>query len=252
MALRPVEIEIKDPLTLSVHNTQDVSVIRDEGNRIVSLEIPDKAVVTLGKKVTVGNPKQVYRINSITSRPGIGHSIYDLRIAHRTKASVYVLPMLPGPKHAYFFHQFFMNSFIATPEEDNVIAVLYRYSGIKSFVEFEAALKKLTIFQRMEDLGPTTLYVFKVPEKWEEDYKHFIAGRYSKMSNEYKKRILEFHNVDKKNVYGQILYKDEKIAQERRRHIEEMVGEQLLPHEELQSSPELEHETYDPKIYDLT
>lgn len=250
MALAPAVIEIKDPLTLSVHNTQDVIANKEEG-QIISLEIPNLATITLGRKVKTGKPSQIYRVNSITSRAGAGQPIYDLKIAQRTKASMYVFPMLPGPKEAYFYHRLFMNCFVALPGEDRVIAILYRFSGIKSFATFENALKKLDIFLRMVDDGPTTLYVFKVPPRWEKDYDHFIAGKYSKMSDAYKRRVLDFHGVDKRNVYGQILYKDEETADARRKHVENMIGQSLQEHEELQSVPELSMETYDPEVYGL-
>ncbi len=250
MALAPAIIEIKDPLTLSVYNTQDVVVTEEEG-KITALEIPNIATITLGRKVKTGKPKQIYKINSITNRVAPGQPIYDLRIAHRTKASMYVLPMLPGPKEAFFFHQFFMNCFVAVPDEENVIALLYRFSGLKVFVEFEDALKKLSTFKRMEDIGPTTLYVFEVPKRWAKDYELFIAGKYSQMSEAYKQRILEFHHVDKRNVYGQILYKDEETALDRRHHVENMIGQPLHPDAELQSVPEMSLETYDPEVYGL-
>lgn len=164
---------------------------------------------------------------------------------------MYILPMLPGPKDAYFFHRFFMNCFVALPDEPGVIALLYRFSGLKSYIDFENALQKLNNFISTKDYGPTTLYVFKVPERWKDDYDKFIAGKYSQMSDAYKRRILDFHRVDKRNVYGQILYKDEDTAKERRDYIEDMIGQSLYEGQELQSVPDLSIETYDPEVYEL-
>lgn len=247
MALAPAVIEIKDPLTLSVYNTHDVLVDKNDEGIITSLEIPNLATIELGRKITTKPPKHTYKVNSIVSRVGGGSPIYDLKIASRTKASMYILPMFPGPKQAYFYNQFLMNCFVGTQEHDNVIALLYRFSGLRQYVEFEGALEKLSYFRERKDIGPTTLYIFDIPPRWKNDYHLFKAGKYSKMSDAYKKRILEFHQLDKNNVYGQILYK----AEARKKFVEEMIDDVLPDDAELQSVPDLNTEVFDPEVYAL-
>ena len=245
MALPKFSIDIKDPLTLIV-NGHTLAAKDDEG-RITALSIPDVAEISLGKRLSLGKAKQVFKVNQILEKPATPFPSYELRIAVRTKASIYILPMFPGLKSAYFFDKFLMNCFIGTPEKENVIALLYRFSGIRSFIEFEQALKNLHNFVEYEDNDSTVLYVFNIPDRYVEDFACFKAGRYSKMSEAYKKRILEFHNMDKASSYGQILYKNPV----RRKLVEDKIGLSLLDHEELQSSPDLFSEIYDPELYSL-
>lgn len=248
IAHKPAHIAIKDPLTITVSNTLNVSCVKDEDNKVISLDIPNLATISVGDRISIGKTSAPYRVNTIVERQGHGLPIYDLRIAVRTKSSLFLLPMFPGPKHAYFYDKFFLNCFMGTDKEDDVLALLYRFSGIKSFIELEDALKKLTIFKRSEDpTEKTVLYVFEVPHKYKKDYQRFLKGKYSEFSERYKNRILEFHNMSKDSVIGHILYKDDA----RRLELEEIVGEPLPKDAELHSIPNPKYENYDPKIYSL-
>ena len=109
-------------------------------------------------------------------------------------------------------------------------------------------MKDLVVFKKASD--PTTktvLYVFEVPHKHKEDYAHFINGEYSKFSQRYKDRILEFHLMGKDSVIGHILYKNKK----RKIELEELMGVKLMKHEELHSIPDPTFEVYNPEIYNL-
>tara|TARA_R110002051_G_scaffold119638_1_gene192987 strand:- start:739 stop:1506 length:768 start_codon:yes stop_codon:yes gene_type:complete len=255
--MRPnnVVISIKDPLTISVSNTEEVTCVRGIDGKIVELHVPEVATIAIGNKLTLGRTKDPYRVNSIVEREGMGTPIYDLRIATRTKASLFIIPMFPGLKRNYFYDNLLLNCFIGTPEQDDVIALLYRFSGAKSFMEMEGSLKKLKTFESMEDpSNKTVLYVFNVPDKYKDDYDHFIAGRYSKFSDSYKRRILEFHGVERGSVIGQILNK----AKARKKVLEDRIYDEMdkqkggLPDDaELYSVPNLFSEVYSPEIYSI-
>ncbi len=250
-------ITVKDPLTVLVSNAQDVRKEEDENGEIVSLEIPDVPTVKLGNKLIIGRFKQTFRVNKIVLKEGIVPPVYELKIALRTKASLFILPMLPGAKYRYYYDDLLLNAFIATPEHEDVVALLYRWSGIKGFSEMEKAFTQLNIFVKHYDPDKkTTLYVFKVPEKHISDFIKFKEGKYSEISETYKRRILSFHNVDRENVLGKILYKDksrmmelkEKFWSSDDRRMNKVVD---LMDAELYSIPNLTTETFDPHVYRL-
>jgi hypothetical protein len=241
-------VAIKDPLTVTVTNTMDVTIVRGDEDKIISIDIPGVAQVSLGNVMSISNHKIKFKINSIESKDTTGLPIYELAMANRTKASLFILPMLPGNRQSYYYNTLFLNCFVSTEDEDTIIALLFRFSGIKGFIALEGSLKKLKTFISSKDpTKNTVMFVFKVPERHSENYKRFLNGRYSEMDSQYKHRVLEFHNSPIDGVIGQILFKDE----ERRAQLEEAIGQDLPENAELLSTPNISQETYDHKVYDI-
>lgn len=241
-------ITIKDPLTVTVANTMDVTVVKDEEEEIVSIDIPGLSQISLGNVISVSNRKFKFKINSIESKDIMGLPVYDLIMAPRTKASLFILPMLPGNRQSYYYDKLFLNCFVGTKDEPNVIALLFRFSGIKSFIALEESLKKLKTFVKAEDPTKTTvMFVFRVPDRYTKNYKKFLDGKYSEMDTEYKYRVLDFHNANEDGAIGQILFKDD----ERKAQLEEIIGQALPENAELLSTPNILQETYDHKVYDI-
>ena len=170
----------------------------------------------------------------------------ELKVAPRTKSSVFIMPMLSGSKELYFYNTLFLNCFIATEDHPNSIILLYRFSGSALFLKFEQALKKFTTFKDMIDPSPHhVMFVFDIPTKYKDDYNKFILGKYSHFSPELKDAIFKFHKTDMHSSLGQILYKSEK----RRLRLSQNLGMEIPPDMELFDIPDAEDEIYNPKIY---
>tara|TARA_R100001510_G_scaffold15057_1_gene12362 strand:+ start:1019 stop:1756 length:738 start_codon:yes stop_codon:yes gene_type:complete len=170
----------------------------------------------------------------------------ELKIASRTKSSVFIMPMLSGSKDLYFYNTLFLNCFIATEDYPNSIILLYRFSGSALFLKFEQALKKFTTFKDMIDPSPHhVMFVFDIPSKYKDDYNKFILGKYSHFSPELKDAIFKFHKTDMHSSLGQILYKSEK----RRLRLSQNLGMEIPTDMELFDIPDPEDEIYNPKIY---
>ena len=87
------------------------------------------------------------------------------------------------------------------------------------------------------------MYIFDVPDEYQEDFLSYIKGMYSKLSEELKVKILDFHSMKKNHeIYG-ILYKSDK----RRDKVEERLGLKLPENAELYHIIDEERETYKDK-----
>ena len=156
------------------------------------------------------------------------------------------MPMLPGQKELYFWNSLFVNAFIKTPEDNDCIALLYRWSSDPKYLKFEKALSQFKNFRRRYDPSPNyVMFVFDIPKRHIRNYKKFIEGKYSRFSKAYKVDILEFHDADIKDEIGQILFLNSK----RRKALEKRLGVYLPETSELLSIIDIEKETYSPEIY---
>ena len=215
-----------------------------ENNIIQSLESPDGPIFSLG--LTVEIKKRKYKVNIIEEIIINTTKYYTLSMAKRTKSSMFVMPMLSGNKDLYFWNRLFVNCFIATEEDKDCIALLYRWSSDPLYIKFEKALSKFPIFKRKYDPNPNyVMFVFDIPKKHLKNYKKFLNGKYSKFSMAYKKALLDFHDVSAGNELGQILFKDPK----RRKALEYKLDLELPEDSELLSIIDMEKETYNPEIY---
>ena len=213
-------------------------------NKIHSLEGPKGLNLSLGLTIEVKKIK--YKIN-IIEEVNVGKTTYyKMSMAKRTKASTFVMPMLSGNKDLYFWNRLFINCFIATEEDENCIALLYRWSSDPLFIKFEKALSKFSIFRRRYDPSPNyVMFVFNIPKKHLRNYKRFLKGEYSKLSSKYKKDLLDFHNASAIDELGQILYRDPK----RHKALEYKLDIEIPEDSELLSIIDIKNETYNSEIY---
>lgn len=193
--------------------------------------------------------KSPYRINLI--RPGHGalrNNIvcYDLSVDRLTDSSIFVLPFMGMNRKLMLWDSLFVNAFMATQEEPECIALLYRFSGEPIFTKFESALCSFRNFKRRIDPDPYhVLFVFDIPEEAKPSYISFKEGRYSQIDDDWKLRILEFHGFDFDGHTGKILFRDPRLRQE----IEERLDVELPTFAELHSKPNLQSETFSPEFY---
>ena len=227
-------------------NTECLKPVKKNGV-IVALEGPNDLNITLG--LTVPIKKTKYKINIIEQvRNSNSKLVYDISIAKRTKATTFVMPMLPGTRKLYFWSTFFVNCFIATPEDKDCIALLFRWSADTRYIKFEKILKEVKYFKRRYDPSPNyVMFVFDIPKGFRREYRAFMLGKYSKFSREYKLDILDFHGADINDEVGQIIFKSDK----RRELLEKRLNADLPKESELLSIIDIEAETYNPDIYKL-
>lgn len=124
------------------------------------------------------------------------------------------------------------------PEYDNHIFLRYKFEGFAKslYSKFEDKIADCELLETFYDVpidgGDTVMFVFKVPEEYQEDYNNFLQSKYSKLSDNYKKKIISYHGAtNSKNAafLESILYKHP----ERRKLVEERIGRKLRDDNEL-------------------
>tara|TARA_R110000744_G_scaffold272029_1_gene385082 strand:- start:368 stop:1126 length:759 start_codon:yes stop_codon:yes gene_type:complete len=215
-----------------------------ENNVIQSLEGCDGILFSLG--LTVEIKRRKYKVNIIKEITSPKGNYYIISIDKRTKASIFLLPMLGGSRRLYLWNTLLLNCFIATEEDKDCIALLYRWSSDTLFLKFEKALSKFKSFKRRYDPTPNcVMFVFNVPKLQQRNYNKFIKGKYSKISSAYKIQLLEFHDKDIDDTIGQVLFKTDK----RKESLEKKLGSPLPEDSELLSIIDVKEETYNSETY---
>ena len=213
-------------------------------NIIQSLNDKDGPLLSLG--LTVEIKKKKYKVNIIQKTLLPSNSYYTISIAKRTKASTFLMPMLGGHRDLYFWNTLFVNCFIATEDDTDCIAILYRWSSDPLYIKFEKALTKFRNFKRRYDPTPNyVMFVFDIPKKHMRNYKKFINGGYSQFSKSYKSDLLDFHDKDIHDELGQVLFRGDR----RRRALEKKLGTELPENSEVLSIIDIKQETYDSEVY---
>jgi len=236
----------------TVRLTGDLTKCEKEGTPDITKLTYDngdcEVVIQLGEQV-YPRPKSPYKVNII--KPGtVGSRLisYELMVALSTNSSIFVFPFLTGNRKLYMWDTLFVNAFIGTPEHENCICLLYRYSGESQFVKFESALRSFRHFRdQYEPDTYHTMFVFDVPDNAKASYEHYINGRYSEIDDLWKLKILEFHDFDIDGQVGKILFQSESL----RKELEQKLDVVLPPDSELHDRPNLEKEIFDPEYYAL-
>jgi len=235
---------IVSPLTVRIGGGTKALTAHKVDNIIHSLEGESEKEICLTLGLTIEVRKQKYKINIIEEKLIGGILVYEVSIAKRTKSFYYLLPMI-GPHKELFMLDKLVNVFIATENNSDCIALLYRFSADPLFLQLEKAFKQFSYFREVEDIDPYhVLFVFNVPDKYRREYNKFIKGQYSKLVKMYKLHILEFFNLDKNSQVCQVLFKSSK----RKKLLENILGVTLPDDSELLSIVDSK-EVYDSKIY---
>ena len=231
-------------LGFKIHGGTSSIVPHYKDDEIVSLEMPEDYFIALGDAMKV--KKKPYKVNIIEKIIKDGVLTYSLKIAERTKCSLFLLPMLGGTRRLFMFNNQLLNAFLGYGEYSDKIVLLYRWSVDPLFAKFEQALKKFDSFEHSFDPDPYhVVFIFNIPTNHALDFKYLKSSKYSKMDDIYKLKILDFHGMDIDMALGQILFR----SAERRLELEEKLDAEIDEKSELLSVLDLEKETLNLKYY---
>lgn len=139
------------------------------------------------------------------------------------------------------------------PQYNNHIFLRYTFDGSLSsaYAQFEENIQQCPLLEDFYDIkdnikNNTVMFVFKVPEEYQDDYNLFLESKYSKMSKDYKNKIIKCHahrNKNNRKILEGVLFKTKLYQLE----LEEKIGEKLSPDMEFSSKWEKSKEIF-PKI----
>jgi hypothetical protein len=163
------------------------------------------------------------KVNSIINRLDYNKSVY------------FVLPMV-GLDSKYFS---LINSYLG----DNLNKPNYNFNKIFANIKYNDEKLRANPFYNTEYALPdrTWMYVFNIPEFFENDYVLFCDGKYSQFSADYKNQITKYLQ---KPVQDSHIFKIIHKTADRKEYIENLVGQKLLDTEEVCSIPNLDKEIY--------
>ena len=243
MAIKCEELIYTPINAISFMISGGVSVFKEHLNKknsIVSLE-SNKENFIIGECIEVNNIR--YKINFIQKIIKNKIKIYEVFSSKRTKSSNFILPMIGGNKKLLFWDRLFINCYI---ENNENILLVYRISLDPMFLKFQEALEKFKGLKEIRFPHPEyIIFVFDIPSKHMQNFNHFINGKYSKFTNDYKLKILDFHFLDMEGQTAQILFK----APERKKQLEDALGCILEDESELLSIMDPKKETFNIKTY---
>jgi len=215
-----------------------------KNDKIVSLAMPDDYFITIGDTLKIkGEPYKVNIINKVKEGNSV---IYHLKTAERTKSSIFVLPMLSGNRNLFLYDANLINAFIGYDTVKDHLVLLYRWSMDPMFAKFDLALQKFPTFIRSFDADPQhVVYIFSIPDEHLINFNYFKEGKYSKLDDEFKLKILDFHGMAVDSALSKILFKSD----ERRKQLEEKLNAEIPDNSELLSIINLEDEILNLNYY---
>lgn len=180
----------------------------------------------------------------------VPESVFDKK---RTKTTLFMLPTI-FPNNSLISTEYFVNAFIDDTKFkhslNGVIFILFK-TDPKNY-KWQMLAQKLRskteyvleYFCGMQDDKYLIMMVFKVPDKYTNEYQYFIDGKYSKFSENYKKlfprHVYDERAQPKESTIWQALYKSEEL----RKSMENFLGVEFAPEDELWGKPEPKFEVY--------
>ena len=167
------------------------------------------------------------------------------KVIKPTKTVDFILPLTGYSKRS--FHPYLVNAYLGDvhlldwDEESIDIFVLLKYSTNMAFYNLEKRLEKDEHFKTSYSLfkGTYIMFVFTLEPTFNDDFKKFLKGKYSKFSNPAKIRIMRDRSIQSPMPF--ILRKDK----EYRKYWEEKLDAVLPPESEVWPIVERDKELFD-------
>lgn len=180
----------------------------------------------------------------------VPESMFDKK---RTKTTLFMLQTI-FPNNSLMATEYFVNAFIDDAKFKHLlhrpIFILFKVEpGSTKWIMLAHKLRSkpeftLEYFCGMQDKKHLIMMVFKVPDRYSNEYENFIDGKYSKFSEDYKK-LFPQHTYNeraqpKESTIWQVLYKSDEL----KRNIERFFDTEFAPEDELWGIPEPKFEVY--------
>jgi hypothetical protein len=239
LSLTPV-----DGRTVRLSHPTDFREITLKNDIVKLYRESDDLSISVGASIVYRKTK--HKVNVINRGIHQGKLVsYDLKSALLTSSSTFALPFLGANRKYMLWDSLFVNAFISTPEHEECIALLYRFSGEELFTKFESAMCAMPTFIKFEDVDKHhVLFTFDVPSSAKSSYARFRNGQYSKIDDIWKLLILDYHGFDSNGQTAQILYKSPELRKELEERLDTDLGDS-----EVHSIPDMTYERFNKEYY---
>lgn len=238
-------IEVQNGRTIKLTFNANPLEIVYEKKKITGIKINGEHYLKLGELedvfVTINDKLHTYKIRDIEK---VDENCFLVHTMPRTKSSLFITPMISDSAIDLRWTQYFVNTYTEFNESEKnyKIYILYRFFNSEDYKRFEHSLKKNKYFVSMKDYDlQHVVFEFRVPEEYVEDFKMFHSGKYSKMSVDYKYKILKFLSLSSESVISKILFKEDS----RRKQLELELGVSIPYDVELYDIPDDRERLYD-------
>ncbi len=186
----------------------------DKNGNISSICFEDKYTISLNDviKIKIDSSYIYYKIREIRHMSDV-ENMYILNTHKRTLSSYFILPVLGKNKEYFYWNSYFVNAYLyktkCKKEKLKHLYLLYRFSSNKAFVKLESLIKKhpMYLFSSNPDKNHI-MFVFRIPDNFQNDCIEFLKGKYSNLSSALKRNILVFHDFKKGGKMQQVLNKE--------------------------------------------
>lgn len=212
----------------------------EEKDHILSISIEGKYTISLGDKfsIPIGVIISVYEIKYMIVEKGDKSILLFSSLP--TKVSKFLIPLLNKSKRDLRMYSYFVNAYLN--KDLTHLLLIYRFTGTDVYKEFESEIMNDPLFiNHFEYDNFHVVYKFKIPDEFENDIYNFINGKYSSFSKKLKRLIQNFYGKEESSNIMSIVNR----TKERRKKLEELIGEDLPEDTELESKPILKLEIYE-------
>lgn len=249
-----MEIVLNKQLTetnalIEVINARDVMVSLTNKTKIITnidtllrkeYQITDSEIpLTIAIKLNKINHK--YKVVNIEN---ISTNVFTISSHITNRTNYFITPLLEESQDFLHYKKYLVNSFI---DNSGNIQLLYRYFSAVPFRELETRLKAKKNFMTFQDVDSQfVLYTFKLDTKYEASVNSFLRGKYSEMSPEAQKRVLQFHKASPYGHTAQIFNKSPKLKQQLELMFSSETHQVVIPNYiDLHSKPNFDDEMFD-------
>lgn len=185
----------------------EIDIVRDEQGEFVSMNFSDFYSMSRDEEIIIkdseGNYIPFVLRDVAKISPGSYHGI-DQKL---TKTCIFILPLLLTDYSYFDYNYSLYNGYIS--EDCKHIYLKYRFINSQKFLLLEDKLRGHSQFVRAYDPDKNfVVYVFKLQDRYKDYISKILEGKYSQISDYYKKVILRFHKASPRSTIGMILYKD--------------------------------------------
>lgn len=183
---------------LRYHTLSSVREEKDESGNIIKLTIDGYDVTSEEILYIKLLDKYIRPFKTLYITKSKRNNSYVLRSTELTKASRFIMPMLRLGNETQMsmkYNSNFINCYVGVEGEgymDNIYLV-YRYEGTKEYTSFEVNLKQHELYDSKADIDHQhVMYIFNMTYDNKKNFLKFKQGKYSKFTEDYKKKILSF------------------------------------------------------------